>query len=322
MTNGGVGGDRGEAGDRGDRGDLLTLGRFRFPLTPWGLVLLVWFTVMSVWRVIGPALVSPVDFGWDAVIYARAARALLEGGNPWHAGTPDVLYAGPPPGMIPFLPFAFLPDIVTQVVWVGLSIASAFYVFRRLRLPLWWFLFPPVLLAIAAGSSALPLVALMVRGGVVAEAAAVVGRIYSAVPLLVLGKLRPLLVAAAVIAVTAPFLAWDIYLRDLPIINGLLAAQSSGGKSALAVPILIPFAIVGLLLLGRRRAAWLAVPALWPNAQEYYAVIALPIAIEVPLVTLAMATPLTPGIIAVGLFAQGVWNRMQPRKDEPGIGVS
>jgi hypothetical protein len=301
---------------------IISIGRLRLPLRPAELVLLVWFTTMSVYRVIGPAITGPVDLGWDAVVYARAARALLDGGNPWTAGIPNGTFAAPPPSLIPFLPFAYLPDLVTQLAWVGLSIVAALYVFRRLRLPLWWFLFPPVLLAIVAGSSALPLVALLVRGGVIADAAAVVGRIYSAVPLAVLGRWRALLVAAAVILVTAPFLDWGVYLRDLPSINATLAAQSGSGNSALAVPILIPLAAAGLLLLGRRRAAWLAVPALWPNAQEYYAVIALPVAAEVPLATMAMATPLTPGIIAVGLFAQGVWDRFLARRRRPGIVIS
>jgi hypothetical protein len=42
-------------------------------------------------------------------------------------------------------------------------------------------------------------------------------------------------------------------------------------------------------------------------------VIALPVAAQVPLATLAMATPLTPGVIAVGVFAQGVWDRIRGR---------
>ena len=299
-----------------------SLGRLRLPLRPAELVLLVWFTAMSVYRVIGPAIAGPVDLGWDAVVYSRAARALLDGGNPWTAGIPGGTFAAPPPSLIPFLPFAYLPEIATQLIWVGLSIASALYVFRRLRLPLWWFLFPPVLLAIAAGSSALPLVALLVRGGVVADAAAVVGRIYSAVPLVLLGRWRALLVAGVAIVVTAPFLDWARYLHDLPTITATLAAQSGSGNSALAVPILIPVAVVGLLLVGRRKAAWLAVPALWPNAQEYYAVIALPVAAEVPLATMAMATPLTSGIIAIGLFAQGVWDRFLARRRGPGAARS
>ena len=294
----------------------MALQRIRLPLTRTELVLVVWFTVMSSWRIIGPAIVGPVDFGWDAVVYAHAARALLEGGNPWTSGVPDITYAAPPPSLLPFLPFAYMPDLAVQAIWVGLSIVSAVYIFWRLKLAWWWFLFPPLLLAIAAGSSALPVVALMVRGGAAAEAAAVVGRIYSAVPLVVLGRVRPLLLAAVALIVTAPFLAWDQYIRDLPRISALLLEQSGGGNSALATPLLIPLAVIGLILVGRRKAAWLAVPALWPNAQEYYAVLALPIAAQVPIATLAMATPLTPGIIAVGLFVQGVWDRLRARRGE------
>lgn len=293
----------------------------RLPVSPWELLLIVWFTVMSSWRIIGPAIVGPVDFGWDAVAYTRAARALLDGSNPWLAGIPNATYAAPPPSLIPFLPFAYAPEPVTQATWVLLSAASALYIFRRLRMPLWWFLFPPALLAIVAGSSALPLVALLVRGGTIAEAGAVVGRIYSVVPLVLLGKWRPVALAAVVVALSAPFLGWDIYLRDLPQIMALLVAQSGGGVSASAVPWLIPIAVVGLALLGRRRAAWLAVPALWPNAQEYYAVIALPVAAEVPIAAMAMATPLVPALIAVGVFAQGAWERLRLRRD-PGMHAS
>ena len=300
----------------------MALRRIRLPLTPTELLLVVWFTVMSCWRIIGPAIVGPVDFGWDAVVYAHAARALLDGGNPWMSGVPDITYAAPPPSLLPFLPFAYMPDLAVQAIWVSLSIVSAVYILWRLKLSWWWFLFPPLLLAVVAGSSALPLVALMVRGGAVAEAGAVVGRIYSAVPLVVLGRVRPLLFAAVALIVTAPFLAWDQYIRDLPQISALLLAQSGGGNSALAVPLLIPLAVIGLILVGRRKAAWLAVPALWPNAQEYYAVIALPIAAQVPVATLAMATPLTPGIIAVGLFLQGIWDRLRARRGEHVLGES
>ena len=294
----------------------MVLHGLRFPLGGKDLVLLLWFTVMSTWRVIGPAIKGPVDFGWDAVVYAHAARALLDGGDPWQSGVPDITYAAPPPSLLPFIPFARLADPLVQAIWVTLAICSALYIFHRLHLGIWWFLFPPLLLAIAAGSSALPLAALMVRGGVVEDAAAAVGRVYSAIPLALLGRLRALALAGVVLVITAPFLAWDQYLHDLPTIGALLPAQSGGGNSALAVPLLIPVAVVGLILVGRKRAAWLAVPALWPNAQEYYAVIAMPIAAEVPLATLAMATPFTPGVIAIGVFLQGVWDRSRRGRAE------
>jgi len=239
---------------------------------------------------------------------------LLDGGDPWAVGIPGGTYAAPPPSLLPFLPFAYLPEIATQLIWVALNVLAALYLIRRLRLKPWWLLFPPLVLAVVGGGSALPLVALLVRGGAAAEAGAVLGRVYSAVPLLLLGRWRSLLLAAVVVVVTAPFLGWDRYLGDFSRIMATLRDQSGGGNSALAVPVLIPVAIVGLFLLGRRKAAWLAVPALWPNAQEYYAVIALPVAASVPFASLAMATPLTPGIIAVGVFVQGVWDRWRDRR--------
>jgi hypothetical protein len=292
----------------------MTRQRWHLPLGRTDAVLVVWFTVMSAWRIIGPAIKGPVDFGWDAVAYARAARALLDGGDPWAAGIPHGTYAAPPTSLLPFLPFAYVPEWIVQVVWVALAALSALFICRRLGLPLWWFLFPPLLLALVAGSSALPLAALLVRGGVAEDAAAIAGRVYSAVPLAILGRWKGLVGGAVVMLATAPLLEWDRYIREFPVISSTLAAQSGGGNSAYAVPLLIPVAVMGLLLVGRRKAAWLAVPALWPNAQEYYAVIALPVAAEVPIATIAMATPLTPGIIAVGIFMQGAWDRWNARK--------
>ena len=149
------------------------------------------------------------------------------------------------------------------------------------------------------------------------DAIAALCRVYMAIPLLLLGRVRALVFAAIGLAVTAPFLGWDRFIRDFPLISATLARQAEGGLSALAVPVLIPFAVLGLLLVGRRKAAWLIVPALWPNSQLYYGVIALPIVAEVPLATIALATPFTPGIVAIGVFAQGVWNRLRERRATP-----
>ena len=218
---------------------------------------------------------------------------------------------------------------------------AALWLIRALRLPPWWLLFPPLLLSVAAGSSALPLVACWSRRGVAdrggasagrvgafagrvgafADAGAVLGRVYSAVPLALLGRWRGLVLGAAAIVVTAPFLGWDRYIGDLREDQRAAAAAVGRGQLGLRdpglVPVLVPMAVIGLVLVGRRKAAWLAVPALWPNAQEYYAVIALPIAASVPIATLAMATPLTPGVVAVGVFVAGaVCDRWLARRDQ------
>jgi hypothetical protein len=278
------------------------------------LVLIAWFAAITAFN-IGESVINWA-FGWDGLIYTHAAQALLAGRNPW---APDGVlgqFAGPPPSLIPFLPFVWLPDPIVAAGSVALAAASAVYVVRRLHLPAWWLLFPPVSVGILAGSAALTVTALLVFGGAIAEGAAIAARLYAAVPLAVLGRWRGFAVAAAIVAVTAPFLDWPQYLRDFGSINEALTAQAKGGQSALAVPWLIPIAIVCLALLGRRRAAWLLVPALWPATQGYYGVIALPVIAEVPLVAIAMALNnvpiIVPGFIVTGLVAQVVVERLRP----------
>ena len=81
----------------------------------------------------------------------------------------------------------------------------------------------------------------------------------------------------------------------------------------MAIPLLVPFAVVFLILLGRRRAAWLLVPALWPDAQLHYASIAMPILAEVPLIAFALAMPQLPWLVVAGLGGQVAIDRLARR---------
>ena len=254
--------------------------------------------------------------GWDAIIYVHAVRALLSGGDAWGPTGAAALFAGPPTSLLPFFPFVWLPDPIVAGGGAAVAAACGVYTLRKLNLPMWWFLFPPVLLATLAGSSALPVTALLVRGGPLADGIAVALRPYAAVPLALLGRWRGLVVAAVIIVVTAPFLDWPRFLGKLDFIRALLDDQTHGGKSAAAIPLLFPIALVCLVLLGRRRAAWVAVPALWPYAQPYYAVIALPVVRQVPLVALALAVDF-PGAVVAGLVAQVIVERLGERRELP-----
>ena len=245
--------------------------------------------------------------GWDAIAYTAAARALVSGGDPWHVAALGITYAGPPPGLLPYLPFVWLSDVLVAASWVLIAAGSAVYTVRRLGLPWWWLLFPPITLGVAAGSTVMPMVALLVRGGVVSQGLAVLVRLQAAVPLVILGRWRPLVIAAVGLLVTAPFLAWPAFVAERGHIANVLHAQA-GGLSAWSVPWTIPIALVALALLGRERAAWLLVPALWPDTQLYYAVLALPVIAGMPIVAAATALPI-PGLIVAGLAAQAVWER-------------
>jgi len=242
--------------------------------------------------------------GWDARICTHAARALVEGGDAWGWNAASAVFVGPPIHLLPFVPFIWLPDPVLIGVWTAIPAASAIYILRKLNLPFWWLAFPPVVVAILAGSSALPVTALVLRGGTLAEGAAAAFRIYIAVPLLILGRWRALVVAAGIVVLTAPLLDWPGFFNSLGFATALLEDQTKGGKSAAALPVLIPIAVACLFLLGRRRAAWLAVPALWPYTQNYYAVLALPIVASAPLVALTLAVDNIKGFVVVGLVAQ------------------
>lgn len=273
--------------------------------------LIGWFAVISSLVLRVPAFAGcPVHYGCDAVVYANAARTLLAGGDPWAPGSTALVFAAPPLSALPYLPFIWLPDALIATAWVLIGIAASAYAVRRLRLPLWWLVFPPLVAGVSSGSTAPLVLALLVRGGVVADGFAVVTRVYAAVPLLVLGRWRGLVAAAAVGGATLPFLQWDRFVDQLPTIQATLSEQARGGLSAAVSPVLVVIAVAALLALGRRRAAWLAVPALWPDTQLYYASIAMPVLVDMPIVAFALATPLVPGLIAGGLAAQAVVDRL------------
>jgi hypothetical protein len=275
------------------------------------LLLIAWFAVLAAFDVVK----SVVNWalGWDTLIYVDASRAMLRGGDAWGAAGASALFAGPPTSLLPYFAFVWLPDPLVAAGGAAVAAACALYALRKLELPAWWLLFPPVFVAILAGSSALPVTALIVRGGPIAEGLAVALRPYAVLPLAILGRWRSILVAAAVGVVTAPFLDWPRFLGKLDVIRALLNEETGGGKSAAAIWWLIPIAAASLFMLGRRRAAWLIVPALWPYSQLYYAVIALPVIAEVPFVAIALAMDL-PGIVAAGLLAQVIVERLRGRE--------
>jgi hypothetical protein len=264
-------------------------------------IMVVTFAVVTL-RLLVPPLIVGLPFGWDAPVYTEAARAWLDGGNPWAPNGYAFPFAGPPPSFLPFLPFVLLPPWATSIAWIVIAAGSAVYSLRRLGMPIWWLLFPPVSLAIMAGSSALFVTALLVRGGVIADGLAVATRVYAAIPLLILGQWRSLVVAGGMLAVTLPM--WPQWFAERELWVGAFAAVE--GLSATGW--LIPFALVGLVLMGRERAAWLVVPVLWPDTQLYYAVIALPALVRTPIVALAIALPV-PGMVVLGMLGQAVWER-------------
>jgi hypothetical protein len=243
----------------------------------------IWFGIISLMRL--QTLTTGVA-GFDGQLYLAATRAWLAGADPWVFIGPQ-RFAAPPPTLIPLAPIAILPEQVGIALMIALSVAGAVATVRLLHLPWWWLLFPPFIDAAWNGNPQNLLVPLILVG---AGPVAAFLKIYAIVPIAVTLRWRALLVTAALLLLTAPLLPWASYIDQFGALSAALNQQSDGGLSATAIPWLIPIALVALVFVGRERAAWLAVPAVWPATQWYYSTLA------VPAVTL---TPLAAGILAI-----------------------
>jgi hypothetical protein len=252
--------------------------------------------------------------GNDARLYLLAAQAWLTGGDPWSVISDGILFAGTPPTLLPIAPFAWLnPDVFVALVFVS-SIAAALFIVRRLALPLWWLLFPPLVEALSAGSINIIVLALLLTR---LEWIGIVAKSYAALPALVLVHARQVLIAAVIIAVTFPLLPWQTFFaRDLA---DVLVEQAWGGVPALIDPLLlVPLAVVGLVLVGRARAAWWSIPALWPATQFHYAIFALP-ARPGALAAAILALPIQGAPIAA-LLAEAAVLSLRARRRPPTAG--
>jgi hypothetical protein len=264
--------------------------------------------------------VSPA-VSFDGRLYAAAARAWLEGGDPWSVEIEGIRLAAPPPSLLVAAPFALLPPELVGPATVGVAAVCAVLAVRMARVGWWWLLSIPVLEGVLVGSSDLLAVALMIwalRAGAsrpqsVGAAIAVLAKLYAIVPAVLLGRRSAVVAGVVALAVTAPFVPWPRYLELSTELGARLAEQAGNGVgSPWAMPWLVPPTLLALLALGRRDGAWLLVPALWPATQVHYSVFMLPVGSPV----LALVTLLpVPAPAAVAVIALAVVRASQHRLD-------
>jgi hypothetical protein len=193
---------------------------------------------------------------------------------------------------------------------VGLGVGASVWLVQRLGLPLWWVLFPPLVHAAWNGNSQSIALALVVLGGPLAAALAVGIKLYAAVPLL--SRPRTLLFAAIALVVTLPLLPWQLYLDSGFGVSDHV--QTAWNGSAWRIPLLIPPTLAALWILRSKGAEWLAVPAVWPATQFYYAAFALPALVGQPVIAAALALPLplmTPAVV-MGMALVKLWRDRRP----------
>jgi hypothetical protein len=255
--------------------------RFRLAFERVGLP--AWFVVIDLlW------IAKPDALAIDARHYQRAASVWLAGGNPWSVTESGVPYAAGPHTLLFYAPTSALPLAVSVTIWMLIGIAASVWLVRRLQLPWWYLLFPPLAHAMWNGNPQNLALALLVAGGPIAATLAVGLKLYAGLPLL--GRWRDLIVAAVVVVVTLPFLPWQLYLEQGLGVGSHLASAWNG--SAWRVPLLIPPTLLALWILRRRGAEWFLVPAVFPATQFYYVAMALPALVGRPLIAAALALPM------------------------------
>lgn len=263
-----------------------------------------WFAIQSGLG-IAVALQGTRYLFFDARLYLEATRVWLAGGDPWNVQIAGNYFAAPPPTLLAFAPFTVLPaDAAVALIAVAV-IGGAVATIRLLHLPWWWLLFPPLVQCVLSGnvqSLIVPLI-LLPAGGL-----AIILKIYAGLPLAILGRWRSLLAAAAIMVATMPVLPWSTYVNEFGLISQRLADQS---KLTLPIGFLVlvsPLVVLSLLVVGRERAAWLVVPAIWPSQQFYYGTIALPARSKVALALIALPVPGN-GLLALGALALVTWSK-------------
>jgi hypothetical protein len=276
----------------------------RWPLVG-KVALAAWFVTLSVMRL--GTLVTDEPFS-DLRLYLRGTVAWLHGQDPWSVHIGTLYYAAAPPSLLPMAPFALLPEPLAIGILTVLAVATSLWTLRHLGLPWWWMAWPPLVDNLWNGNPQLFLVPLLL--GPAAWLAPIV-KAYGIVPLLVQFRFRAIAVTALVGLVTLPLLPWGTYLGHLGDTTTLLSEQSQGGMSAWFLPVLVPFTIVALLAMGRRRASWWVIPAMWPSTQWYYSLMAIPALTPVTAAILAAPVQGGPAVAAI-VAAIEVWHRSRP----------
>src|SRR5450830_1845858 len=164
------------------------------------VVLALWFAYWAWQTVAGiftdcPAHLDTV--GIDGRLYYRAAATFVAGGDPWTAASAQTLtntwppssalvhflFTGPPPTVLAFVPFVWIPEDAFVVGWLGLSVAAAVYTTRRLHLPLWWILFPPLVSGLVVGNPQIVCLALLLSGSTWLQSLAAPMKAYAVIPM-------------------------------------------------------------------------------------------------------------------------------------------
>lgn len=260
------------------------------------VALALWFAYFA-WGIVSgtlsdwPAHLDTV--GIDGRLYYRAAATFVAGGDPWTATSAQTLtntwppsgqlihfaFTGPPPTVLAFVPFVWIPEWIFFPLWMGLTLTAAVYTIRRLRLPIYWLLFPPLVQGVSVGNPQIVCLALLLCGSSWLRALAAPMKAYAVVPMIGERQWRALglLIVAGAISVLVFWPLWAQYFKEYSTVQDwLIGATHWDPDRTLYAAAAV--ALAALACIDLRAAAWLATAALWPGGQFFYLSFILPAA--------------------------------------------
>ena len=267
-----------------------------------------WFVVIDLLWV-----AKPIVFGIDARHYQRATSEWLAGGDPWSVSEGGIPFAAGPHTLLFYVPTSWLPLEVSTAFWMILGTAASVWLVRRLTLPLWWVLFPPLTHAIWNGNPQTEMLALLVLGTGLAGGIAAALKLYALLPLAF--HPRRLAIAVIVLLVALPLVPWQLYVEQGFGVGSHLATAWNG--SAWRLPILLPPTLLALWVLRHRGGEWYAVPAVFPATQFYYVSTALPAVGSTTLIAVFLALPIPLGVPLV-VWALAIRELLGQREERSG----
>jgi hypothetical protein len=137
---------------------------------------------LAIERIGLPAWFVAIDLLWiarpdvlaiDARHYQRAASAWLAGGDPFTVMEGQTAYVAGPHTLLFYAPTSVLPLTVATWAWMAAGLVAAVWVVRRLGVPIWWVLFPPLAHAIWNGNPQTISLAPLLAGGSIAASVGV-----------------------------------------------------------------------------------------------------------------------------------------------------
>lgn len=213
----------------------------------WWIVPLGFFALTIV--VIYKYVLSPKWLGLDASLYTAATGAWLSGLNPWDVSQDGVYFAAPPPSLLPYVAFVWMPAGLVSLVVVAISVGLAVLTIRTLRLPFWWLAFPPLVDGVLVGNANVAVLALLVLASGRLAPLAVFLKIYALIPMIGERRWRQVGITVALLAASLLVLPWGSWFAQLDRINTNLELTSAT-TSVFGQPVLMAIGVVALLSLG------------------------------------------------------------------------